>query len=212
MFCYVWQQYTARQNVAVAVRSCVVRTGQKRRGRRYVLLCLAAIHSQTERRSDNTVLRSKDRTEEEEDAIHSQTERAVSVRSCVVRTGQKRRGRRYVLLCLAAIHSQTERRSDSTVLRSKDRTEKKRKTQYTARQNVAVAVRSCVVRTGQKRRGRRYVLLCLAAIHSQTERRSRSTVLRSKDRTEEKRKTVCFVMFGSNTQPDRTSQSQYGGA
>ncbi|KAG8331384.1 hypothetical protein J6590_042151 [Homalodisca vitripennis] len=46
----------------------------------------------------------------------------------------------------------------------------------------------------------------------QTERRSHSTVVSSKDRTEEKRKTVCFVMFGSNTQPDRTSQSQYGGA
>ncbi|XP_046663067.1 uncharacterized protein LOC124355962 [Homalodisca vitripennis] len=258
-------QYTARQNVAVAVRWCVVRTGQKRRGRRYVLLCLAAIHSQTERRSRSTVVRSKDRTEEKRKAQYTarqkrrsrstvlrskdrtekkrktqytarqnvavtvrflrskdRTEKkrktqytarqnvAVTVRSCVVRTGQKRRGRRYVLLCLAAIHSQTERRSRSTFLRSKDRTEKKRKTQYTARQNVAVAVRWCVVRTEQKRRGRRYVLLCLAAIHSQTERRSRSTVLRSKDRTEKKRKTVCFVMFGSNTQPDRTSQSQYG--
>ncbi|KAG8331380.1 hypothetical protein J6590_042147 [Homalodisca vitripennis] len=133
MFCYVWQQYTARQNVTVAVRSCVVRTEQKRRGRRYVLLCLAAIHSQTERRSHSTVVISKDRTEE------------------------------------------------------------KRKTQYTARQNVAVALRWCAVRTGQKRRGRLYVLSCLAAIHSQTERRSRSTVVRSKDRTEEKRKAVCFV-------------------
>ncbi|KAG8331385.1 hypothetical protein J6590_042152 [Homalodisca vitripennis] len=228
MFCYVWQQYTARQNVAVAVRWCAVRTGQKRRGRLYVLLCLAAIHSQTERRSRSTVVRSKDRTEkkrktdrkEEEDGMfcnvwQQYTARqnvAVAVRWCAVRTGQKRRGRRYVLLCLAAIHSQAERRSRNTVLRSKDRTEEKRKAQYTARQNVAVAVRWCAVRTGQKRRGRRYVLLCLAAIHSQTERRSRSTVLRSKDRTEKKRKTVCFVMFGSNTQPGRTSQSQYGPA
>ncbi|KAG8331379.1 hypothetical protein J6590_042146 [Homalodisca vitripennis] len=206
-------QYTARQNVAVTVRSCVVRTGQKRRGRRYVLLCLAAIHSQTERCSDSTTLRSKDRTEKKRKTQYTARQNfAVAIRSCVVRTGLKRRGRRYVLLCLAAIHSQTELRSRNTALRSKDRTEKKRKTQYTARQNVAVAIRSCVVRTGLKRRGRRYVLLCLAAIHSQTERRSRNTVLRSKDRTEKKRKTVCFVMFGSNTQPDRTSQSQYGPA